>query len=301
MNADHVKVTNTVSESAQKQTPQLLRDLEVPTRHHFPSKFNKNSQEFIANVPNLNFNVQNMLMPGLQSVYQTAPGFKDTDTPPNTNNYSNNTFSQTIYVNPLTGFLDQGQSQPPSFGMTAPVHPQASMSAAYLQSQLPYNPMLHYNPMLYSQYYMPQYNPYMQVAPQEEEEQEFDNDLTDEQVQFIAMFEMLKDTMMQESDDVEQPLQEQNFESDLAEAEVFQAELKDCQCCHGYPLKCRGDICANLGTCHCALRKTKEQEEASKDKFFVEEHRSCNCCRGYVFACTGAACKLSGRCKCDDE
>jgi hypothetical protein len=56
-----------------------------------------------------------------------------------------------------------------------------------------------------------------------------------------------------------------------------------------------------LGTCHCALRKIKEEEEAHKDKIFVEEHKDCNCCKGFVYACAGAACKISGRCKCDDE
>lgn len=243
-------------------------------------------------MPNLGFGV-----PGL------LPGTKD-DTP-NTNNYSNNTFKQTIVINPqasTTPVSPLAFEQPSNFGLTVPVHPQASLSAAMLQSQM-MAPYLQYNPMLFSpQYYMPQYGAYMpQMVNQEEDDQDFDNDMTDEQQQLMAVFEMFKDTLLQEHDDVEQAIQEQEFEMEQAEAEVFRPELQDCQCCRGYPLKCQGDICANLGTCHCALRKTKEEEEANKDKFFVEEHRDCNCCRGFVYACTGAACKISGRCKCDDD
>lgn len=337
MSQPSVKVMNFVTESAQKeppqsQTPSLLKELEVPTRL---SKINKNSQEFIANVPHLNLTYGNLMMPTVPNVNQIAANLtKDFDLPNNTNNYSNNTFSQTIFINPnaaaqqlnpLAPYHDPIQSPTSTFGLTMPIHPQAPLSANLIQPQINQmfglQPQMFPNPLMYGQQnmYMNQQAgfpmvqmPYMQMMqnmPIEDDTAEnsniFDNpngDLTEEQLQLMTMFEMFKDTLLQDTEEeIERALQEHELEKQHEEAEIFHPELKDCHCCKGYPLKCKGEICMNLGTCHCALRKTKEEEEAHKDKIFAEERKDCNCCKGYVYACHGAACKISGRCKCDDD
>lgn len=335
MNHGHVKVMNIVTDSAQK--PQLLKELEVSTKF---TKFNKNSEEFIANVPNLNFNVANLVMPNVQNVnQQMAAGlgsYKDLEAA-STNNFSNNMFTQTIYINPhaptqsVNPYMDVAQShlQPnitpqANYGLTVPIHPQASLPANILQNQM--SPMAGMHPSMYGNammmnpqsFYMNQppfgmnQMSYMQMMgglPTEEDT--FDNSnlfdpntgepYSEEQIQLMAMLEMFKDTLINEDEEVDIAIQEQEFEREQAEAEIFHPELKDCLCCKGYPLKCKADICLNLGTCHCALRKTKEEEEANKDKYYLDEKRDCLCCRGYVYACTGAACKLAGRCKCEED
>lgn len=339
MMAAHVKVRNYVTDSAQKQPhsqkPQLLKELEISTR---PYKINKNSQEFVANVPSLNVNVQNMLLPG------AIQGGKEFESPANTNNYSNNTFSQTIFMhtnpsqlapaNALNPYLDAGQSPPANFGLAMPVHPAASnmlqpalnpmngmngmnamnpmnMNQMMMQPGMFGNPMMFGNPGMfmnqpnYAMAQMPYMNMMgnMQVDDDNNDGNMYDNgELSEEQMQFMTMLEMFKDTLMQDTEEeIERALQEQEFEKQQEEADVFHPELKDCQCCRGYPRKCNGKICTDLGTCHCALRKTKEEEEANKDKFYVEERKSCGCCKGFVYACHGAACKISGRCKCYED
>lgn len=327
-----VKVTNMISDSAQKQppTPQLLKELEVSARPNF-SKINKNSQEFMVNVPSLNFTMPNLSVPGLSST-PSMPGMKDMDTPLNTNNYSNNTFSQTIFINPNNGqasnplnpYGDPSTAATPGYGLTMPVHPQASIPVNMLQTQmnplLAMQPAMYANPMLYSpQSYFMNQSPFamgqmpfmpMMAGMQMDDDTADNSNMFDNQgefsEEFMNMLEMFKDTFLQDGDgdgedDIDIALQEEEFEREHAEAEVFHPELQDCGCCKGYPLKCKGEICSNLGTCHCALRKIKEEEEANKDKIFVEEHKDCNCCKGFVYACAGAACKISGRCKCDDE
>lgn len=336
-NPSNVKVRNYVTDSAQKQphsqTPQLLRELEIPTRPQY-SKINKNSQEFVANIPSLNFNVQNLQLTGMTGqAAQLAQLSKEYEAAANTNNYSNNTFSQTIFINPnapqlgpgnaLNPYMDSSQSPPANFGLTMPLHPTAAIPAAMMQQPLnpllmqPGMPGMFQNPLMFGQpnLYMNQPNfamgqmPYMnmmgnmQLEVDNNDGSMFDNgELTEEQIQFMTMFEMFKDTLLQDTEEeIERALQEQEFEKQQEEAEIFHPELKDCQCCHGYPRKCNGNICADLGTCHCALRKTKEEEEANKDKFYVEETKNCTCCKGFVYACNGAACKISGRCKCYED
>lgn len=333
--ASGVKVTNMISDSAQKQTPtpKLLQELEVPPRPNF-SKINKNSQEFMVNAPSLSFGMPNLNAPGV-SPTPSMPGMKDLDTPLNTNNYSNNTFSQTIFinpqgnpqaVNPLNPYADTSTAATPNYGLTMPVHPQASIPVNMLQTQM--NPLMamqsamYANPMLYNpqSYFMNQspfamgqlpFMPMMAGMPLDDDTAD-NSTMFDNQGEFseelLNMFEMFKDTFLQDGDgdgdaedEIDIALQEEEFEREHAQAEVFHPEFQDCTCCQGYPLKCKGEICGNLGTCHCALRKIKEEEEAHKDKIFVEEHKDCSCCKGFVYACAGAACKISGRCKCDDE
>lgn len=330
-NPGGVKVMNIITESAQKQqTPQLLKELEIPTRQGL-SKITKNSQEFNASVPTISYQVPPYMLPAVQPMNQLTTPLKDLlDQTPSTNNYSNNTFSQTIFINPATGaqqlsgmgqYLDASQAQNHQFGMTMPTMPaisplqaQAVLPTANLLQQQMLNPLLMQQQQAFNfgvpQMFMNQAfpaNPYMPVMGTEDYSgyggQGFDQpDLTEEQLQFMSMFEMFKDSLLQDTEEeIDRAIQEEEFEKRIFEADKFVEELRSCECCRGYPLKCKGAICANLGTCHCAIRKTKEEEEANKDKIFVEERKSCNCCKGYIYACKGVACKISGRCQCDAE
>lgn len=133
----------------------------------------------------------------------------------------------------------------------------------------------------------------------------FGQEMGDDPSDFISMLQMFSEGMQAvddedepEQDDVDLLLEEAEFERLQEEADKLDEDSKDCNCCKGYPLKCRATICESLGMCHCRLRRSKEQEPANKELHFVEEKKNCSCCKGLIFACKGAACVNEGQCRC---
>jgi hypothetical protein len=357
-------------ESQKEGYPQILKEL-APNSKHQPKRFNKDSQSFSVNTGNqstltlpsalgmpiptvlgeLNMPASNLITP------------KDSDSFPNTNNYSNNSFNQTIYIK------SQGQQGNGSSDSQSPMNTQQSysphMGMPMMNPQMMSNmygySMPHmnqlgggmFNPQMMQNQMDPQmmaminqgYNNYniMQQMPQQYnnntvdmsminpqmmnqmmnyggeygyensgyEQQSYGHDMDDDPSDFISMLQMYMENMQaaedgdqdqeqeeEEGENVDQLLEEAEFERQQEEADKLDELSKDCKCCKGYPLKCRAAICESLGMCHCLLRRNKEEEPANKEQNFVEEHKSCSCCNGYIFACKGVACNNEGQCRC---
>ena len=291
---------------------------------------------------------------------------KDLESSLNTNNnYSNNHFSQTIYINPLTNgvtsqttptlmesakpLVQPASIQPSIYNLiqNQPVNPvpnmlamnnlshanQLAQNTGFMNMQP--NMMADMNPLLYNQmmmYAMPQQSAYMMnpqmaammnpqmfdmsqmmggmnmgedMAEMEDEEgdyyqnQDDNQELTEEQVNFRNMLEMMKENFqMDDEDETEQNIEEHQFETTQLEVEAFNLEFKNCSCCKGFTLLCDAEICKNLGVCHCVLRKEKEGELFNKQEIYEEDRKNCNCCKGYVLTCKGVACAAQGQCIC---
>ena len=43
-------------------------------------------------------------------------------------------------------------------------------------------------------------------------------------------------------------------------------KYKDCECCHGFVYKCKGEACSSLGECYCKMKDDIEDETANEDK-----------------------------------
>ena len=55
--------------------------------------------------------------------------------------------------------------------------------------------------------------------------------------------------------------EEQEGLDDVERQTEFFEECKDCACCHGYIYSCNGEVCKELGMCHCKF--TQEVESSS--------------------------------------
>jgi hypothetical protein len=107
-----------------------------------------------------------------------------------------------------------------------------------------------------------QMQPY-QMAPggfgyeEEEEEEEPEEEPVNDGM--VRMFEMMKAMLPQmanlHSDHNE--LELQAYEDDEKNGNFIEGS-KDCPCCKGYVFNCPTDICRNLGSCHCYLRRENE-------------------------------------------
>ena len=133
----------------------------------------------------------------------------------------------------------------------------------------------------------------------------FDQEMGPDHSEFISMLQMFNEGMQgddgedePEDEDMDMLLEEAEFERQQEEADKFDEESKDCNCCKGYPLKCIATICESLGMCHCRLRRNKEQEPTEKEQQFVEEKKNCSCCKGHIFNCKGLVCVNAGQCQC---
>ena len=52
---------------------------------------------------------------------------------------------------------------------------------------------------------------------------------------------------------------------DSADEEKWFPKYKDCECCHGFVYKCKGDTCSSLGQCFCKM-KDDVDDDGDKDK-----------------------------------
>jgi hypothetical protein len=314
---------------AKAEYPQLLRELEAETKT--VPRFNKHSQEFSID----RLNQTAVTVPTAASMQiPSALGFsssalagglqgKDEQAGANTNNYSNNMFSQTIFIGPH-GMPADAAKPPlltpaaPLFGLQMP--PLGHVGLGMGQPGFGALPFTGVSPQYLGMLQLaglsqpamglmnPQMMAMMQLMQQAELAQtggvQFDEqpaglqDLSEEQMLMHMLEAFQQGTPDDDADDLDQILAEEHFEQEQAEADQFQPESRECTCCFGYPLKCAGEICQNLGTCHCVLRRTKEEDAANQAFLYVEDRSHCNCCKGYVYACKGAACVAAGRCKC---
>lgn len=321
-----------------------------------PKRFNKDSKEFSINpstqpsimIPSgMGLSIPSAL--GMSQSPYGMPAMKEGDQQSNLNNYSNNLFNQTIYINQLgqpvnasgkavsqatlqaysaqmanqinpTGYpYGYGMSVENQLGMgmmpglqgqMSPAHLAGMNSAAFYGAGMPQMNqgypdmnMGMMNPQMMEMMNMmqPGYSANMNGGFGQSN---FGGELDDESMAFMNMLQMFRENMgegdeeMEEDEDVDQLLEEAEFERRQEEAEKFDELSRDCNCCKGYPLKCRSTICDSLGMCHCLLRRNKEEEVANRETFFIEEQKNCSCCKGYIKACKGAACVTAGQCNC---
>ena len=54
---------------------------------------------------------------------------------------------------------------------------------------------------------------------------------------------------------------------DSADEEKWFPKYKDCECCHGFVYKCKGDTCSSLGQCFCKMKDDVDDDgDKEKDK-----------------------------------
>lgn len=75
-------------------------------------------------------------------------------------------------------------------------------------------------------------------------------------------------------------------------------EFKDCPCCKGFISNCGGEICKNLGVCHCVVRKQNEETTDTNENDQILECKNCECCKGFVYKCDCVTAKGNTSCKC---
>ena len=78
------------------------------------------------------------------------------------------------------------------------------------------------------------------------------NDIEDEEVEEkldMIVKDMAEDEVMEELG---------NEESE--DEDKWIQKYKDCQCCHGFVYKCKGETCSSLGQCYCKMKDDCENE-----------------------------------------
>ena len=62
-----------------------------------------------------------------------------------------------------------------------------------------------------------------------------------------------------------------NDSDDSIDEDKWLPKYKDCECCHGFVYKCKGDACSALGQCYCKMKDDvdiddEDDENKEKDK-----------------------------------
>ena len=53
---------------------------------------------------------------------------------------------------------------------------------------------------------------------------------------------------------------EGHIDDDSEDEDKWFPKYKDCECCHGFVFKCKGDTCADLGQCYCKMKDDCDKE-----------------------------------------
>lgn len=78
----------------------------------------------------------------------------------------------------------------------------------------------------------------------------------------------------------------------------FVEECKDCDCCNGFPYRCRTPgICEEMEQCYCVMQLETEKQ-IEEQTFFAKGSKDCDCCKGYVYNCKAPICEGLGVCQC---
>ena len=54
-------------------------------------------------------------------------------------------------------------------------------------------------------------------------------------------------------------------DSDSADEDKWLPKYKDCECCHGFVYKCKGEACSALGQCYCKMKDDVDIDEEDDD------------------------------------
>ena len=55
-------------------------------------------------------------------------------------------------------------------------------------------------------------------------------------------------------DMVEADIMEEMGNDESEDEDKWLPKYKDCECCHGFVFKCKGETCADLGQCYCKMK-----------------------------------------------
>ena len=97
-----------------------------------------------------------------------------------------------------------------------------------------------------------EYKPKQLVEYIEAEEDDEDEDEDDDEVK-EKMDMMVKDM-------VEEEVMEELGNEESEDEDKWFPKYKDCECCHGFVFKCKGDTCADLGQCYCKMKDDCDKE-----------------------------------------
>ncbi len=61
-------------------------------------------------------------------------------------------------------------------------------------------------------------------------------------------------------DMVEEEVMEELGNEESEDEDKWIQKYKDCQCCHGFVYKCKGETCSSLGQCYCKMKDDCENE-----------------------------------------
>ena len=61
-------------------------------------------------------------------------------------------------------------------------------------------------------------------------------------------------------DMVEDEVMEELGNEESEDEDKWIQKYKDCQCCHGFVYKCKGETCSSLGQCYCKMKDDCENE-----------------------------------------
>ena len=61
-------------------------------------------------------------------------------------------------------------------------------------------------------------------------------------------------------DMVENEVMEELGNEESEDEDKWIQKYKDCQCCHGFVYKCKGETCSSLGQCYCKMKDDCENE-----------------------------------------
>ena len=88
-----------------------------------------------------------------------------------------------------------------------------------------------------------EYKPKEKIVANDNEDEEVEEKL-DMIVKDMAEDEVMEELGNEESEDEDKWIQ----------------KYKDCQCCHGFVYKCKGETCSSLGQCYCKMKDDCENE-----------------------------------------
>ena len=98
-------------------------------------------------------------------------------------------------------------------------------------------------------------------------ESDYDEDQTDEQIQEeidMIIGDVVENEVM---DELANQGKLGNDSDDSIDEDKWFPKYKDCECCHGFVYKCKGDACSALGQCYCKMKDDVDDEgDENKEK-----------------------------------
>jgi hypothetical protein len=318
-----VKIENIIS-NKEDDYPQILKDL-APSGFSASRRFNKNSKEFSLQGQQSTLTIPSataMPIPSALGINQSASGLmamKESDLFPNMNNYSNNTFSQMIFINPqgqqmvmgpdglsplgqqniypsqIPVQLPMGQQQQMTpnmyaFGGMPAMHQLGSgmihgqvMPAQQMQTPINQNQMMGQMANM-----MP--NGFMNSYPLMNQQYGTQQSMAMMNPQMVAMMQMMQGNFNNINT---AGYGQQSFAGDMTDDQIeFMSMLE----------MFRDNMDADNRQPEEDIEKLLEEVEFERRQEQVnrldEESRNCPCCRGFPLKCRAVKCENIGMCHC---